>query len=618
MGGPIRVPASCIVLRETLCAGEKMSVDWDQLKQHEFDRVVEAIVLRRFGEGVRAVDGRGGDDGIDIEIVKGTQREILQLKCFPEGFSGGFKVTRRQQIKNSFETALTKQKPHVWTLVVPCVCTNEEDRFVRGLKGSRKVKISIVDRAKLDSWLAEDPNIDAYFQRTPINVLMQYAQVFNQETAALIDGYADIQKRIAALASVIDTVDPLWSYGIATGDGKSTITARPRPGVSLAETGIKVALKSGLTTDQTALLAAVEQDIGYGSGEPIRIPADMVDWVGIQGPALFDGKQLPAGDVEIRLTSRRPHPGQMIELNIEGVLGDEGADTDKYSYEGEVKHFDSGPLGSSLNIALCGGELVVKFRFPHVEDSEAHDGDPGQALGEVSTRLSYSIQNKRPAVVAEILGAARHIRTAAILELYIGDLRITKMGGNARISADQYGIDKLVIEQFAYDLDVVQRYCKKYFSMPQSISARDQIDIRVARILLDGGITASPKAQTFTAMLTGEDTPLIRGRLKNPWMLAMKAAEPYAVTINGKTLTIGPVWVTHPYATAKNGDAAIEALDAGMADHFAVDFRPGDDHYFLMALADRAFEDHLGKQISLWSLIDVEQPDADKMLEGWG
>lgn len=593
-----------------------MSIEWDKLAdQKSFDRYVEALVLRRFGEGVRVVDGRGGDDGIDIEIVQGGRVTILQLKYFPEGFSGGFKDTRQKQIKNSFDTAMTKRNPDEWWLVLPRPCTNSEDKFVRKLKGSHRVKVSVVDRAQLDSWLADDPNLDAYFQRTPENVLMMYANVFNQETAALINGYADVQKRISALASIIDTVDPLWSYGFATEDGNSTITARPRPGVSLGDAGFQVALKSGLSADQTALLAAVEEDLGYGSGEPIRIPKDMVEWVSIQGPALFSGQQLPPGDVEIRLPTRRPRAGQTMELRLEGVQGEDG-ERDVYSYEGEVKHFNSGPTGSSLNIALCDGELVVKFRFPHVGDGEG--GNDDQALGEVSTRLSYSTRNKRPGAIAEILGAARHIRTAAILELYIGDLRITKMAGQAPESGQKFGIDKLVIEQFAYDLDIVQRHCKKYFRMPKYISARDQIDIRVARILVEGGITASPTARTFTAMLTGEDSTLVRDHLQNPWMLAMEAAEPYAVTVDGKTLTIGPVWVTHPQATAMNGDAAIEALNAGTAESFAVDFRPGEDHYFLLALADRDFRDYLGQPISLWSVIDVDQPDADKMLEGWG
>jgi len=76
----------------------------------------------------------------------------MQLKYFPEGFSGGFRDTRRRQIKDSFESAM-KRKPAEWTLVVPRVLTNEEDKFVRQLEGKRRVKISVIDRDNLDSWV---------------------------------------------------------------------------------------------------------------------------------------------------------------------------------------------------------------------------------------------------------------------------------------------------------------------------------------------------------------------------------------------------------------------------------------------------------------------------------
>jgi len=391
---------------------------------------------------------------------------------------------------------------------------------------------------------------------------------------------------------------------------------RPRPGARLEDAGFRVALKSGLNPDQTALLAAVEEDIGYGSSEPIRIPAEMVEWVNIQGPALFDGQRLPPGDVEIRLMAARPQAGQMIELRLHGIEGADGTGGETYSYEGEVRHFDIGELGSSLDVAFCGGELVVKYRFPHVAGG-AVSGEVDANGEEVSARLAYSIRNARPAVVAELLGVARHIRSASILELYVGDVRIAKMGGKGPISPEDYGIDKLVIEQFAYDLDIVQRHCKKYFSMPKEVSSRDQIDVCVARILLEGGVVASPVARIFTLKMTGECSPTVRNALENPWMLAMRSAEPYVVTIDGKTLSIGQVWVTHPKATAINGDDAIKALDAGTAEDFAVDFRPGDDQFFLLALADKPFENYIGEQLSLWSLVDVEQPDTDRMLNGW-
>ncbi|WP_395307965.1 hypothetical protein V4U86_21635 [Mycobacterium sp. AMU20-3851] len=585
-----------------------MSIEWVTLKQHEFDRVVEALVLRRFGKGVRAVDGRGGDDGIDIEITNGTRRTILQLKCFPEGFSGGFKDTRRRQIKASFDTAMSKRKPAEWKLVLPCVCTNDEDKFVRELKGKKRVKIEVIGRDKLDSWLADDPNLDAYFQRTPINVLMHYAQVFSQERAALLDGYEDVQQRITALASVIDTVDPLFTYGFASEGGSSTITMRPIEGVQPpVDSGFHVTLKSGLNAEQAAILAGVEEGIGYGSADPIRIPADMVEWVAINGPVLFEGQQLPPGDVEINLGPTAPRAGQTLDLRLTGPGGDGGEDGEINSYEAEVVHFDDGHLGSSLDLLLCEGQLKVRFRIPHVLDADAVES--------AKARLGYDIPKARPGVVAELLATARQIRSAATLELYAGAIRVAKMKGSAPVSIEEYGVDKLIIEQFAHDLDTLQKHCKNYFSLPAAISPRDRIDVRVGRILLEGGVVASPAARTFTATMTGVDAPNVRQALREPWMLAKQAERPFAVKISGKTLTVGNVHVIHPRATAVNGGDALEALDAGTAENFAVDLVPGDDHYFFLAMADKPVSEYLGAPITLWSLVDIEQPDVDKWLD---
>src|SRR6476619_487138 len=103
-----------------------------------FDRLVECLLCRIHRTQVtatyHAVNGRGGDDGIDFVAVDHPDvTKIYQLKYFPEGFSGGFR-TRRTQIKRSFRRA-TKHKPQVWTLVVPNTVTTPEDEYVKSLKG---------------------------------------------------------------------------------------------------------------------------------------------------------------------------------------------------------------------------------------------------------------------------------------------------------------------------------------------------------------------------------------------------------------------------------------------------------------------------------------------------
>jgi hypothetical protein len=202
-------------------------------------------VKRRYrADEVRAVNGRGGDGGLDIEILTADGRLIiLQLKYFPEGFSGGFAKSRRPQIKDSFNTAQERQ-PDEWTLVVPTVLTDTESAFVSGLGGDvsdgRGPKITVVDRDELDDWLADDPTLDKYFQRDPTTTLAEFARDFGQEKAAFLGGTEDLASRISNLGGVTDTLDPDWTLDFArTGDGvqmavrpqhpKAVETNKPNP-----------------------------------------------------------------------------------------------------------------------------------------------------------------------------------------------------------------------------------------------------------------------------------------------------------------------------------------------------------------------------------------------------
>jgi hypothetical protein len=106
----------------------------DSLEAH---RTVEALIRRRFKDAstVTVVDGRGGDDGIDILLVTHDgHRRILQLKYFPETFSSGWADSRRPQIKESYKTAIEKNQPDEWTLVVPRLLTTPERKFVENLE----------------------------------------------------------------------------------------------------------------------------------------------------------------------------------------------------------------------------------------------------------------------------------------------------------------------------------------------------------------------------------------------------------------------------------------------------------------------------------------------------
>jgi hypothetical protein len=135
----------------------------------------------------------------------------------------------------------------------------------------------------------------------------------------------------------------------------------------------------------------------------------------------------------------------------------------------------------------------------------------------------------------------------------------------------------------------------------------DRVKLRVARLLIEGHIVASPRARVFTLGMTGVDTPEVRAPLLEPQSIVWPAG-PYAVEIAGRELTIGDVYALHTQATAINGNEAIAALDAANAEGFEVHFRPGDDPYFYLTLANEPPEQVLSRHLAQWTLWGVDQP----------
>lgn len=252
----------------------------------------------------------------------------------------------------------------------------------------------------------------------------------------------------------------------------------------------------------------------------------------------------------------------------------------------------------------------MRLRVPH-DLASANDSHEFLRPG-IDLELDYG--SVPPSVVEQVLSTRRTLRYAGRLEARInGDLLVAARLSDVQESAEDYEADLLAIEQFAYDLDVVQRHTGQFFDIPERMHPGDRVKLRVARILIEGHIVASPRAPRFTLAMTGIDSSEVRDSLSGPRSIVWPAG-PYAVTIDGRELLIGDVYVVHPQATAINADEAIAALDADEAEGFEVDFRPGDDPYFYLSLANVPPDEVLLRSLAQWTLSGVDQPgvpDAD-------
>ena len=196
-------------------------IDWNSIGQPTFDQIVDTLLVREFGTRGHAVNGRGGDGGIDYTVD--NDKIIFQYKYFPDGFTS---ESRRTQIKKSFKKAMTHD-PDEWILVVPAVPTPWERRFVTGLGRAYRAKILIRDRAWLDDQLSRHRDIDEHFRfGSDIDFLYDKGERFKHNP--VIRDMTDVADRMVAIEDSLGVADADWGFDIHSVDGQITQVLRPK------------------------------------------------------------------------------------------------------------------------------------------------------------------------------------------------------------------------------------------------------------------------------------------------------------------------------------------------------------------------------------------------------
>ena len=103
----------------------------------------------------------------------------------------------------------------------------------------------------------------------------------------------------------------------------------------------------------------------------------------------------------------------------------------------------------------------------------------------------------------------------------------------------------------------------------------------------------------------------MRELIAGPRQLAHLANDPHVLSVGGRDLVVGPVYVIHPEAAPINTDDAKAALQESELIDFHLKLKPGGDRYFNLALADRPVEELYDQRFFGWGLIGIEQPDVE-------
>ncbi|MEV6279119.1 hypothetical protein [Nocardia sp. NPDC051832] len=576
-----------------------MSINWDQIGQEWFDRIVEVLIKRRYREAdsVIAVNGRGGDGGIDIEVRQGARLRIFQLKYFPGGFSGGW-TRRRTQIKRSYNKMLP-EKPYEWILVVPDNVIQSERKYVKDLaSGSAAPRWRIIGRLELDDMLIDFPAVDKWAQRNVTSQLREDAKLYGQERSSLLRS-EDLGERVAALGELVDSADPDWTFDIHRVGSTVSQVLRPQHPGAYESSPVSVSFQTRFGPEHAALARRYQRKVGFGTAERLELPAETVQDVEIAGPPhiarRFDSASVVIGDPQVMA------PGVVMPVELR-FTDEDGALFG--SHEGRISNLGTGPHGMSMKATLYDERVSVELTFAPSTDEQ---------VAPPAAELSTNIGGARPRVVADVMGFVRQMRTTRKLEVFINGDFVLSVLAHADTAAEED--DELIVEEFATDLDIVQRHCGQHFAYPVPKSDMERVALRVARIVIEGGIVATPDAGVVTVAWPEQDFPQLQELLDTErGQVAFRFD--YAVRLGDRVLPIGLAWVFHDAVEVLDAQAARDALEAGDSDSITVAVRVVGGEYFFVASAEQS-PDHLDEKLeTLWQLHGITQPRPERQARG--
>jgi hypothetical protein len=353
------------------------------------------------------------------------------------------------------------------------------------------------------------------------------ATIYGQERAALLGGVSDVLSRVRDLGELVNTLDPEWLVGFSSdGDRAASLTVRPRhPGRAHHEPDplLRHCRRTG-----PRRRARVASSLGCGPSETVVLPAEAVQSARISGGPFVAG-EYPPGAVEFVTTPGGAGRGKPLELRCSY----DEPDSPPQVFEGVVTHAGPGPLGGTIEADFCAGHLAIRLRLPLTE--QARDGD---VVLEPGPDISVNYESCLPGVVAEVLSTARLSRLASRVEVLADGRSLVAFAVTAPEVVDE-DVDMVGVEQFAGDLDVVQRHANRFFDMPREMRPGDRVRIRVARLLCEGYIAASPPVRRRTMTMSGDDSPELRAQLALQEQQIVWPGGPFSETVDGRELLVG-------------------------------------------------------------------------------
>jgi len=527
-------------------------VNWSRLDEESFNSLAESLLVREHstdGQTAMAVDGRGGDGGIDIDVrAKRTDQliNIFQLKYFPEGFSGGH-VKRRDQIKRSFNEAM-KHEPPVWTLVVPRKVTVQERKAVRAMRKGRDVAVRFVTPTEMGLLLAKYPDIEERF--TTDRAVELLAAVHRAEAALTKPG--DLRSEVHRISDRLHGRSEYWGTSFALADDGTyveTYFAKRPDAVEREPLGLSFEL--GFTADDDDLQVQLETAMKFGVTQSVVLPARVIQSFEKIGPEWFREE---LADIEIQLRpDEAAHEARRVRVELRNAEGRSVA-----NLRGSTVTSARGYAGMTFEAALEGG-MTQRWTLPSDRDES----------GSVTFMTDFIGSTAR-----EIRRALRFIAAgseATTLTLSLDDLPpiLLTFPGPLDLAPDVGFID------FIDDLCFLEDHFDVPLRLAPDVDSTDVVWARVMRLLVEGNAVAHPYDGSFGGTLNGSMDEGLR-LLLTEGTAVVATSEGFGLQIFGELLEIPDIAYYAHHVVVDDAAEILRAVEGGNGADRKIALRPVD------------------------------------------
>jgi hypothetical protein len=537
-----------------------MRVRWAELDDELYERAV-AVLLSCIHPEAQRIDGAGGDDGRDVQLIGGKRLDLFQLKYFVGRIDNA--RGRRRQVERSLAKAAT-HGPNSWTVVVPIDPSPAEDTWFEKLRSLYSFPLSWMGLTELDRAMAQHPYVARYFFESAADEAIRLVREIAAEKTELTGGTEEAATRMRNTSSRLNEIDPYYRFDIEIVGGLVSFKIVPRFVGAELERPIVVRFIRKLPLTPAGAQFEEQLSQAFEFGEPLSVRATAIDGIEISG---VEGVPHHLENVNIEIT-----PVAQTGWSVRGRLS-------AVSPHGSVIasipiHFDRrqvGTRGGTLFGRDATGNLSVSFRFD-------------RALSHASSSIDFKApRDQLPSTVLPLL--------SLLAQLGSPNLAVIDIDGAGRLTGAA-PIDGLDVPgqyvELVRMLDHLQTSTGSYFPLPEQFSPDDVRTIRTAHRLVNGEVVEIRSREISIGLgKPRELAPLAQAIESGEPMNYRLVISDYTAEVAGNEMNLGSADVDIPAARIQTSLAFRRAIARGNTEGKRLKLVPASGIFLSLVVNDK-------------------------------